>query len=344
MSWGDVRGLLQYVPQFRGKVFVIVIDAPVPALAETMLDLVSLQNIGVALVITSTVHSEDDLLDRAAEVELKYAQKLASSQSDPSEIIACLGRGQAVIFNLAGANPLAADFAGMAHKISAVKLVVLQGAGEQLPQGAIKAMDIDSSMPGLLMAAAEVCNAGIARVHLLDGSCPGVLLSELFSNEGVGTMVYANSYRIIRPLREEDIVELLGMIGRSVRNECLVPRDYADVLKDLSHYFVMEIDGNVVGSVALLHYPHDDSAEVACLYVKQSHEGLGYGIELVRHAEQKAMDLGVSSVFALTNRTAGFFQERLDYTECAADQIPSTRREQLVVSGRDSRAFRKVLT
>ncbi len=342
MSWGDVRGLLQYVPQFRGKVFVIVIDAPVPALAETMLDLVSLQNIGVALVITSTVHSEDDLLDRAAEVELKYAQKVASSQSDPGEIIACLGRGQAVIFNLAGANPLAAGFAELAQKVSAVKLVVLQAAGEKLPQGAIRATDIKSGMPGPLKAAAEVCDAGIARVHLLDGACPGVLLSELFSNEGVGTMVYANSYRVIRPLREEDIVELLGMIGRSVRNECLVPRDYADVLKDLSHYFVMEIDGNVVGSVALLHYPDSDSAEVACLYVKQSHEGLGYGIELVRHAEQQAMDLGVSSVFALTNRAAGFFQDKLGYMEVAADQIPSIRREQLVVSGRDSRAFRKV--
>jgi len=41
MSWGDVRSLLQYVPQFGGKVFVIVVDAPVPALAETMLDLVA---------------------------------------------------------------------------------------------------------------------------------------------------------------------------------------------------------------------------------------------------------------------------------------------------------------
>lgn len=343
MSWGDVRGLLQYVPQFRGKVFVIVIDAPVPALAETMLDLVSLQNIGVALIITSTVHPEDDLLDRAAEVELKYAQKVASSDSDPAEIIACLHRGQAVIFNLAGENPLGADFAALVHKACAVKLVVLQGKGEKLPQGAIRAMDIDSSMPASLQAAAGVCDAGIARVHLLDGACPGVLLSELFSNEGVGTMIYANSYRVIRPLREEDIVELLGMIGRSVRNECLVPRDYADVLKDLSQYFVMEIDGNVVGSVALLNYPDDDSAEVACLYVKQSHEGLGYGMELVRHVEQQALDLGVSSVFALTNRAAGFFQGRLGYAEAAADQIPSIRREQLITSGRDSRAFRKLL-
>ncbi len=67
MSQIDVRGLLQYIPQFSGKVFVIVIDVPESALAETMLDLVSLQSIGVKLVLGSTVHRLDDLLDRAAE-------------------------------------------------------------------------------------------------------------------------------------------------------------------------------------------------------------------------------------------------------------------------------------
>lgn len=343
MSWGDVRGLLQYVPQFRGKLFVIVIDAPVPALAETMLDLVSLQNIGVQLVICSNVHSEDDLLDRAAEVELKFAQKPALRTSEPAEITTSLKRGQAVIYDLGGQDPLSKEFADFAHSLSVVKLICLQGAGEVLPQGAIRASDIDSSMPETLNSAAAVCHAGIARVHLLEGSCPGVLLAELFSNEGAGTMVYADSYRVIRALREEDIVELLGMIGRSVRNDCLVPRDFADVLNNLTRYSVMEIDGNVVGSVALLDYPEEDAAEVACLYVKQSHEGLGYGTELVRHAEEQAREHSVSTVFALTNRASDFFKDLLGYAEVSADNIPGVRREQLIASGRDSRVFTKRL-
>ena len=77
MSWGDVRGLLQYVPQFRGKVFVVVVDSPVPALAEMMLNLVSLQNIGVQLVIGSTIHKHDEILDRAVEAELKCHHAVA---------------------------------------------------------------------------------------------------------------------------------------------------------------------------------------------------------------------------------------------------------------------------
>lgn len=347
MSWGDVRGLLQYVPQFRGKVFVIVIDSPVQALADTMLDLVSLQNIGVRLVIASTVHSHDDLLDRAAEVELKYSSTIVGMEASQPDALEALGRGQALVMDIGLQDPLAPEVAAFARSLEASKLIVLK-KGEQiqlLPQGAIRAGDVEaavaSGQPEVLQAAARACQEGVDRVHLLNGSDPSALLSELFSNEGSGTMVYADSYRVIRPLADEDIVELLGMIGRSVRNECLVPRDYADIAKNIGDYSVMDIDGNVVGSVAVLRYPESDAAEVACLYVKQSHEGLGYGAELVRYAENEASKLGASSIFALTNRAAGFFQNQLGYVEIPLDKIPAQRRQQLLASGRDSRVFGK---
>ncbi|MBK1856118.1 GNAT family N-acetyltransferase [Verrucomicrobiaceae bacterium 5K15] len=347
MSWGDVRGLLQYVPQFRGKVFVILVDAPVTALAETMLDLLSLQNIGVQLVIGSTVHSTDDLLDRAAEVELKYSQAVYSGGDSSVEAIgealAALQRGQAVVADFHGSDAFSPSVAQFAVAIDARKLVLLHPADSMPAQGAIRAAGVNDSESPLILAAAKICDSGVPRVHILDGSLPAVLLDELFSNEGVGTMVYADSYRVVRPLREDDIVELLGMISRSVRNSTLVPRGYSDILANISDYSVMDIDGNVVGSVALHHYEGADMAEVACLYVKQAHEGLGYGIELVRHAEQQAQQAGAASVFALTNRAAKFFQQ-LDYRELPADQIPANRHEQLLASGRDSRVFAKVVS
>ncbi len=347
MSWGDVRGLLQYVPQFRGKVFVVIVDSPVPALAEMMLNLVSLQNIGVQLVIGSTIHKCDAILDRAVEAELKCDHTVVKLSGNPGGICESLVRGQAIIIDLDGQDSLSHDISVFAHKVRASKLIFLKPcAQEHLAQGAIRAADLQSiggTPPEVLLAAAEACHLGISRVHILDGSDPASLLSELFSNEGAGTMIYADSYRLIRPLREDDIVELLGMIGRSVRNTCLVPRDYADIETHLENYSVMEIDGNVVGSVALLNYPSSQTAEIACLYVKQSHEGLGYGVELVRHAEQRAREQGVSSVFALTNRTAGFFQAQLDYCELSLEKIPVPRRAQLFESGRNSRAFHKAL-
>lgn len=339
MSWGDVRGLLQYVPQFGGKVFVIIVDAPVTALAETMLDLLTLQNIGVQLVIGSSTHTKEVLIDRATEVELKLCNSEQNLDTPTDDITASLKRGQAVVLDLSDEETFSDNVISFSCRISATKLILLQSSDQCLPVGAIPAVDIDPETEGLLVASATACKAGIPRVHVLDGNDLGVLLSELFSNEGVGTMIYADSYRVIRSIREDDIVELLGMIGRSVRNSHLVPRYYADIEKNMNDYFVMEIDGNVVGSIALYQYENADMAEVACLYVKQSHEGLGYASELVAYAHAHAKKEGLTKVFSLTNRVAEFFQKKMGYHEVTVDMIPTTRQQQLQASGRDSRAF-----
>ena len=102
----------------------------------------------------------------------------------------------------------------------------------------------------------------------------------------------------------------------------------------------MTIDDNVVGCVALHEYDGENCAEVACLYVKQAHEGRGYGVELVAHAEGIAQERGIPRVFALTNRAADFFQ-RAGYTQADLDALPATRRAQYVASGRDSLVFVK---
>ncbi len=341
MSLGDVRGLLHYVPQFRGKVFVILVDAVESSLPEVMLDLLALQGVGVKLVIGSTVHSTEILLDRAAEVELKYSQ--AVYKSDQDELLAALGRGQSVIADFLGEEPFSEQIASLAAGISAAKLVLLHEARDIPAQGDLRAAEVTVQDSGIMVSAAAACHAGVPRIHILDAGSPAVLLDEFFSNEGVGTMVYADSYRVIRPLREEDIVELLGMIGRSVRTSRLVPRGYADIEKNLSDYFVMDIDGNVVGSVALHCYPEDDRAEIACLYVKQAHEGLGYGYELVKYTQAVAKELGVKTVFALTNRAANFFQDELGYRPLSIEEIPSARKAQLTASGRSSQVFAKTL-
>ena len=154
-------------------------------------------------------------------------------------------------------------------------------------------------------------------------------------------MIHADSYRMIRGLREEDIPELLGMIGRSVRRTKLVERTYEDIQSRIEDFHVMTIDDNVVGCVALHEYPAEACAEVACLYVKQAHEGRGYGIELVSHAEAIARRRGIPRVFALSNRAAGFFTGKLGYLPANIDALPATRRAQYEASGRDSLVFSK---
>ena len=182
---------------------------------------------------------------------------------------------------------------------------------------------------------------GVSRIHLLDAKMPGCLSRELFSNEGVGIMIYADSYLEIRSLTEEDLPELLAISGRSMRTQHLLPRTYEEVEAQLSDYYVMTIDGNVVGSVALHGY--GELCELAYLFVKESHKGLGYGQDLVKFAESKAREDGYQKIFALSTEAGGFFEMQHHFIPFPLKDIPILRREKLEASRRNSIALIKPL-
>ncbi len=355
---GDVRAVLEYVPRFRGKIFVVLIEAgllPEPAIAESLLDLAAMEDIGVKLILGVLGGDLKDLYDWTLECEIMSA-RLTRPLGDPGaieEAKAILGRGQTVVADASSNDPLDPQVVDFTIGIGAVKLIALLEEailidGEPFP--AVSAADADAlaasgTVTGahLLSAAAEACRKGVPRVHVLNGRRQGVLVDELFSNEGVGTMIHADSYRQIRPLREEDIPELLGMIGRSVRRTKLVARTYEDILAKIGDYHVMTIDDTVVGCVALHEYPNDNTAELACLYVKLNHEGRGYGVDLVHHAEAMARGKSLPRIFALTTRAADFFENRVGFALRGPDILPMPRRQQLEESGRDSKVFEKRL-
>jgi amino-acid N-acetyltransferase len=353
----DVREVLQYIPQFRGKVFLVLVEAgllPEPAVAETLLDLAVLEDLGVKLVLGVLGGDLKDLFDWTLECEI-MAARVSRPIGDPAavrETLDILARGQSAVVDASATGPLDEAVVAFARGIGVAKIITLMDQEiliDGAPAHAIRAAEaatledrVNPAGAPLLRAAAEACRRGVPRVHVLNGRRQGVLVDELFSNEGVGTMVHADSYRMIRPLREEDIPELLGMIGRSVRRTKLVERSYEDIQSRIGDFHVMTIDDNVVGCVALHPYAAQHCAEVACLYVKQAHEGRGYGGQLVAHAEQGATRLGIPRVFALTNRAAPFFST-LGYTPAAASTLPEPRRTQFEASGRDSLVFSKDL-
>ncbi len=350
----DVREVLQYIPQFRGKVFFVLIEAgllPEPAVAETLLDLAVLEDLGVKLVLGVLGGDLKDLYDWTLECEI-MAARVSRPITDPlavREVLEILGRGQSAVIDASATGPLDIPVVDFAKGIGVAKIITLLEEAiliDGAPAHAIRAADAealtsrtDAAGAALLRAAAAACHRGVPRVHVLNGRQQGVLVDELFSNEGVGTMVHADSYRLIRKLREEDIPELLGMIGRSVRRTKLVERNYEDIQSRIEDFCVMAIDDNVVGCVALHEYSDEHCAEVACLYVKQAHEGRGYGIELVRHAEAIARERRIPRVFALSNRAAAFFTGKLGYDPATVEDLPQARRAQFEASGRDSLVF-----
>ncbi len=354
----DFRAALQYIPQFRGRTFVVSIDAsklPEAAVAECLLDLAALEDVGVKLVLLVLGGDVKDLYDWGLECEIKvtFAKSSPSNPNAVEEIRDILQRGQVPVVDATSFAALDAVIIDLVVALRASKLIALSEK-EILVKGspafALRAADVPQVIAAgnvegqeMLQLAAFACQRGVPRVHILDGLRQGVLVDELFSNEGVGTMVHADSYRTIRPLVTEDIPELLGMIGRCVRRSFLVPRNYEEIEARIADYHVMVIDDNVVGCVALHEYVGQDCAEIACLYVKHANEGHGYGKDLVIHAESVARSKSIPRVLALTTRAADFFRQRMGYEQVPPDHLPEVRRKMLESSGRGSLVFEKWL-
>ncbi len=191
--------------------------------------------------------------------------------------------------------------------------------------------------------AAAACRAGIPRVHIINGKQDEALLTEVFSNEGVGTLIYANEYQQIRRAFKKDIPSILKLIRPSVESEELAPRTRTSIEKSLGDFYLFEIDKNPVACVALQHFPESRKAEVACLCVKPSHENQGIGRKLVQFAENKARESGIEELIALSTQAFMFFQSKAGFQEGSYEDLPADRRERYDQSGRKSKVLVKKL-
>jgi amino-acid N-acetyltransferase len=201
--------------------------------------------------------------------------------------------------------------------------------------------------PGLLSKldhGARACRSGVARVHLLNGLDDEALLSEIFSREGIGTMIYRPEYEQIRRVYKKDVRAVMALIRQSVNSEELVKRTRADIVAKLEDYWVLEIDRNLVGCVALHIFPEQAIAELACLYVDKNHEGQGYGRKLMAYAERLAAEKGIKQLVALSTQTFNYFQQKGGYTEATPDILPPERRKKYDESARHSKVMVKPVT
>jgi len=191
--------------------------------------------------------------------------------------------------------------------------------------------------------AVAACQAGVPRVHIINGRVDEGLLAEVFSNEGIGTLIYVSEYQQIRRALKKDIRSILMLIEDSVASEELVKRSRATIEKQLSDYHIFEIDKNPVGCVAVHVYPDQKIGELACLYVKASHENQGIGRKLINFAENRARELGLTELLALSTQAFTYFQSKGGFIEGTAEDLPPARREKYEQSGRRSKILIKKL-
>ena len=191
--------------------------------------------------------------------------------------------------------------------------------------------------------AAAACKAGIPRVHIINGKVDEGLLAEVFSNEGIGTLIYANEYQQIRPAKKKDIRAIQLLTKTGVESDELVKRTRATIEKNLGDYFIFEIDKNPVACVALHVYPEQKKGELACLYVSALHENQGIGRKLIQFVENKAKDLNLAELLTLSTQAFTYFQSKGGFGEGTPEDLPPARREKYEQSGRNSKVLVKKL-
>ncbi len=196
--------------------------------------------------------------------------------------------------------------------------------------------------------AAAACAGGVHRVHIVDGRQDEGLLAEVFSNDGIGTLIYANEYEQIRPARKKDIRAIQLLTKKAVEAEELVQRTRGEMEKNLADYYIFEIDRNPIACVALHVYPAQQQGgkqqgELASLYVDPSHENQGIGRKLIQFVENKAREMGLNELIALSTQTFSYFQSKGGFAEGTPDDLPPARREKYDQSGRNSKVLVKTL-
>jgi amino-acid N-acetyltransferase len=208
---------------------------------------------------------------------------------------------------------------------------------------AMQMADVHPAMVSKAIHAVAACKAGVPRVHVINGSLEEGLLSEVFTNEGVGTLIYANEFQQIRRALKKDVRSILNLIKSSVATDELVKRTRASVEKQLGDYYIFEIDKNTVACVALHSYPEQHKGELACLYVSPAHENQGIGRKLIQFAENKARELGFEELITLSTQAFTYFQSKGGFAEGTPDDLPAARREKYDQSGRNSKVLVKKL-
>ena len=172
----------------------------------------------------------------------------------------------------------------------------------------------------------RACNEGVKRVHFLQQNQDGSLLLELFSRDGVGTLLSAASFDQTRTATINDIGGILELIQPLEQEGVLVRRSREKIEAAINDYTVLVRDGSVIACAAL-HVEKDNKyAELACIVVDENYQKSGKGEELFLYIEEQAIKQGVEKLFILTTQTAHWFLER-GFIEADVNDLPVSRQE-----------------
>jgi amino-acid N-acetyltransferase len=183
----------------------------------------------------------------------------------------------------------------------------------------------------------------VPRVHIIDGRVEEGLLAEVFSNEGIGTLVHANEYQAIRRARKKDARSIYSLIRSGMENDELMRRSLGEIERQVEDFFVFEVDRSPAACVALHFYTQESKAELACMCVDPKYENQGIGGKLMQYVEAQARAAGAAELFCLSTQAFNYFVQKGGFRLDTPDILPPGRRQRYDQSGRRSHVLSKKL-
>ncbi len=188
----------------------------------------------------------------------------------------------------------------------------------------LAAGNLDEDTAFYLRHASRAVKQGVARAHLVPFSLDGSVLLEVFTHDGVGTMVVEDTLDDLRPATIDDVGAIVQLIEPLEADGTLVKRGRGRIERDIDHFSVSEHDGVIYGCAALYPFQDEKMAEMACLTVNPAWQGSGEADKLLRHMESRAKAQGIRKMFVLTTRTAHWFIRR-GFVPASLEDLPAAR-------------------
>jgi amino-acid N-acetyltransferase len=203
---------------------------------------------------------------------------------------------------------------------------------------------INEPMRSKAAHAVRAIDTGTPRIHLLDGRELDGLLAEIFSNEGVGTLIYGNEYQQIRQATKRDVRAIYNLTRSGMKREELRARSQQAIEKNIESFYVFEIDENLIACISLHTFPENAAlAEIGSLYVMPFYHNRGIGQKMVDFACMQAKERGAKTVLALSTQAFSFFTSVCEFAEAEKDVLPESRLKTYEESGRNSKILIKQL-
>jgi amino-acid N-acetyltransferase len=171
----------------------------------------------------------------------------------------------------------------------------------------------------------KACEGGVERSHILPFAADGALLMEIFTHDGIGTMVVDEKLESLREATHDDVGGILQLIEPFERDGTMVRRERTEIERDVANYTVIEHDGIIFGCAALYPYPEAKTGEMVALTVSPDAQTQGDGERLLKRVEQRARAMGLDSIFVLTTRTMHWFIKR-GFAPADPDWLPEARK------------------